>query len=88
MSSAVYVEVQGGRKRQNARKAVDMVEYTNSRISAVIDEHIHHAIHRQMLKDRLIDGMTYEQIAEKRDMSVRQIKNIIYKSTDKILKYL
>ena len=65
-----------------------MVDYTNSQISAVIDEHIHHALHRQMLKDRLIDGMTYEQIAEKHDMSVRQIKNIIYKSTDKILKYL
>ena len=65
-----------------------MVEYTNSRISAVIDEHIHHSLHRQMLKDRLIDGMTYEQIAEKHDMSVRQTKNIIYKSTDKILKYL
>ena len=65
-----------------------MVDYTNSQISSVIDEHIHHATHRQMLKDRLIDGMTYEQIAEKHDMSVRQIKNIIYKSTDKILKYL
>ena len=38
-----------------------MVDYTNSQISSVIDEHIHHAIHRQMLKDRLIDGMTYEQ---------------------------
>lgn len=65
-----------------------MVDYTNSQISSLIDEHIHHALHRQMLKDRLIDGMTYEQIAEKNDMSVRQIKNIIYKSTDKILKYL
>ena len=65
-----------------------MVDYTNSQISSVIDEHIHHAINRQMLKDRLIDGMTYEQIAEKHDMSVRQTKNIIYKSTDKILKYL
>ena len=65
-----------------------MVDYTNSQISSVIDEHIHHAPHRQMLKDRLIDGMTYEQIAEKHDMSVRQTKNIIYKSTDKILKYL
>ena len=65
-----------------------MVDYTNSQISSLIDEHNHHALHRQMLKDRLIDGMTYEQIAEKHDMSVRQIKNIIYKSTDKILKYL
>ena len=65
-----------------------MVDYTNSQSSSVIDEHIHHALHRKMLKDRLIDGMTYEQIAEKHDMSVRQTKNIIYKSTDKILKYL
>lgn len=65
-----------------------MVDYTNSQISSLIDEHIHHDLHRKMLKDRLIDGMTYEQIAEKHDMSVRQIKNIIYKSTDKILKYL
>ena len=65
-----------------------MVDYTNSQISSVIDEHIHHALHMKMLKDRLIDGMTYEQIAEKHDMSVRQTKNIIYKATDKILKYL
>ena len=65
-----------------------MKDYTNSQIIALIDEHIHHALHRQMLKDRLIDGMTYEQIAEKHDMSVRQTKNIIYKSTDKIIKYL
>ena len=65
-----------------------MVDYTNSQISFVIDEHIHHALHRQMLKDRLIDGMTYEQIAEKHDMSVRQTKNIIYKSMDRLIKYL
>lgn len=65
-----------------------MVDYTNSQISSVIDEHIHHALHRQMLKDRLIDGMTYEQIAEKHDITSRQTKNIIYKATEKILKYL
>ena len=65
-----------------------MVEYTNSQISSIIDEHIHHALHRQMLKDRLIDGMTYEQIAEKHDITDRQTKNIIYKATEKILKYL
>ena len=65
-----------------------MVDYTNSQISSVIDEHIHHALHRQMLKDRLIDGMTYEQIAEKHDITDRQTKNIIYKATEKILKYL
>ena len=65
-----------------------MKDYTNSQISSLIDEHIHHALHGKMLKDRLIDGMTHEQIAEKHDMSVRQTKNIIYKATDTILKYL
>ena len=65
-----------------------MVDYTNSQISSVIDEHIHHALHRQMLKDRLIDGMTYEQIAEKHDITDRQAKNIIYKSMDRLIKYL
>ena len=65
-----------------------MVDYTNSQISSVIDEHIHHALHRQMLKDRLIDGMTYEQIAEKHDITDRQTKNIIYKSMDRLIKYL
>ena len=39
-----------------------MVDYTNSQISSLIDEHIHHALHRKTLKDRLIDGVTYEQI--------------------------
>lgn len=65
-----------------------MVDYTNSQISSLIDEHIHHALHRQMLKDRLIDGMTYEQIAEKHDITDRQTKNIIYKSMDRLIKYL
>ena len=65
-----------------------MVDYTNSQISSLIDEHIHNALHRQMLKDRLIDGMTYEQIAEKHDITSRQAKNIIYKSMDRLIKYL
>ena len=65
-----------------------MVDYTNSQISSLIDEHIHNALHRKMLKDRLIDGMTYEQIAEKHDITARQTKNIIYKSMDRLIKYL
>ena len=65
-----------------------MVDYTNSQIASLIDEHIHHALHRKMLKDRLIDGMTYEQIAEKHDITARQTKNIIYKSMDRLIKYL
>ena len=65
-----------------------MVDYTNSQISSLIDEHIQHALHRKMLKDRFIDGMTYEQIAEKHDITARQTKNIIDKTMDRLIKYL
>lgn len=35
---------------------------------------------RMILKSRLIDGLTFEELAEKFDMSVRQIKKIVYDS--------
>ena len=56
-----------------------MKEYSNSEISKIIDEYIHNALYRDILKSRYIDGMTYEAIAEKYDRTPRQIKNIIYK---------
>ena len=65
-----------------------MVDYTNSQISSLIDEHIHHALHREMLKDRHIDGMTYERLAEKYDLSTQQVKNIVYKAIDRLEKHL
>ena len=64
-----------------------MIEYTNSAICAVIDEHIHSERNRAILKRRLIDGLTYEKLAEEFDMSVRQMKNIIAKEQEKVLKH-
>jgi len=56
-----------------------MIEYTNSQIAAVIDEHIHSERDRAILKRRLIDGICFEPLAEEFDMSVPQIKRIVYK---------
>ena len=53
--------------------------YTNSQIVAIIDEYVHNEKHRAILKRRFVDGICYEPLAEEFDMSVRQIKNIIYK---------
>ncbi len=64
------------------------MEYTNSEITNLIDEHIHSERDRAILKRRLVDGIRYEKLAENFDMSVRQIKNIVYKSEDKLFKYL
>ena len=62
------------------------MEYTNSAINAIIDEYIHSERDRAILKRRLIDGITYEKLAEEFDMSVRQMKNIIRKEQEKVLK--
>ena len=65
-----------------------MMEYTNSRISELISEYIHSERDRKIMMRRLIDGICFEPLAEEFDMSVRQIKNIVYKGSEKIFKHL
>ena len=67
-----------------------MKDYTNSQISALIDEHIHNQMHRTVMRLRFIDGMTYESIAEHPDVdrTPRQVANIISKNVLRIEKYL
>lgn len=41
---------------------------------------------REILKRRWCDGITYEGIAEEFALSVRQVKNIVYKSEQMLIK--
>ena len=65
-----------------------MIEYTNSQIKVVIDEYIHSARNRDILKRRLIDGICFEPLAEEFDLSVRQIQSIVYRGEDIIFSHL
>lgn len=56
-----------------------MREYTNPHIRKVIDDYIHNERDRKILVRRFIDGVCYEPLAEEFDLSVRQVKNIVYK---------
>lgn len=69
---------------------VNMKDYTNSQISALIDEHIHSERDRKILKYRFIDGCTYEAIAGKEDidLSPRHISSLISRNAAKLNKYL
>lgn len=62
-------------------------ELSTSEINHLIDEWIHNERDRQILKRRLIDGICYEPLAEEFDMSVRRIKDIVYKSKEKLLSH-
>ena len=59
-----------------------------SEIERLIDEWIFSERDRAILKRRLLDGICYEPLAEEFDLSVRQIKNIVYKSQRRIFKYV
>lgn len=50
----------------------------------IIDEYIFSERDRAILKRRLLDGVCFEPLAEEFDMSVRQIKNIVYKAQPRI----
>lgn len=64
------------------------VMYSNSRVEYLIDEYIHKERDRKILKRRLIDGICYEPLAEEFDMSVSQIKRIVYKGENIVFKLL
>lgn len=53
------------------------VSLTNSEIDRLISEQIHNERNRRIMHLRLVDGLTYERIAEAVEMSPRQIKNIV-----------
>lgn len=65
-----------------------MIEYSNTEITRVINEYIHNQRNRNLLLRRYVDGITLESLAEEFDLSVRQVKNIIYKNEDVIFKHL
>ena len=54
----------------------------------LIDEWIFNERNRTVLKRRLLDGITYERLAEEFDLSTQQAKNIVYKCQDLLSRHL
>ena len=65
-----------------------MNDWTNSEIDVAINEWIHSERDRKILHRRLVDGIFFEPLAEEFDLSVRQVKNIVYKGATKIFSKL
>jgi Mor family transcriptional regulator len=66
-------------------------DLSNSELANLIDEWVrglHADRNREILKDRLINGMLYEPLAEKHHLSVRAVQNIIYKTSEQLFKHI
>ena len=74
-----------------AALSAEGADLSRSQIEHLIDEWIigrNAARDRMILKRRLIDGITYEQLAEEFDLSVRQVKNIVYRHEDRMYSHI
>ena len=56
-----------------------MIEYTNSGISHIIDEHVHSERDRAIIKRRLIDGVSIERLAYEFNRSPRAMQTKVAK---------
>ncbi len=61
---------------------------SRSEIAFLIDEWIFNERDRAILKRRLLDGICFEPLAYEFDLSVRQIKNIVYKAEKELYKHI
>ena len=59
-----------------------------SAVEHLIDEWIFKERDRQILKRRLLDGVCYDQLTEEFSLSVRQVKNIVYRCEDRLFKHM
>lgn len=58
-----------------------------SELESLIDQWIMKKRDRDILKSRLLDGLTYEAIAEQYELSDRHVKRIVYKAEDRLFNH-
>lgn len=63
-------------------------ERAHDQIEQAIDQWIHNERHREVLKLKLLRGLTYEKVAEAVDMSAKGVQKIVYRSEDKLFRHL
>jgi DNA-directed RNA polymerase specialized sigma24 family protein len=60
------------------------IDFPRSKWEALVDEWIFDEEHRKMLKRNLLDGRTYEQLAEEFDCSREKVAKLIPKLQQKL----
>jgi len=61
--------------------------YSNYRVSALIDEYIHSARNREILRDKLCDDLSYDELADKYGLSYDRVKDIVCEGREEVFMY-
>ena len=65
---------------------MELYNLSRSDWEKLIDEWIFNEREREILKRRLLDGLTFEQLASEFNYSTQNIQRIIYKGTARLFK--
>lgn len=64
-------------------REISRTEYEN-----IISEWIHSERDRKIIRRKILDGITFEQLAEESDLSVNQVKRIVYHTKEIIMNHI
>lgn len=65
---------------------MNIASLSNYELANYIDEFVRGERNRAILKRRLIDEICFEPLAEEFDLSVPQIKRVVYKSQEQLFR--
>lgn len=66
----------------------NLIDMSRSEIENLIEQFYFVARDREILKSRWLDGLTFEEISGKHNISERQAKNIIRKNRENVLTHV
>lgn len=71
---------------------MNLEDYSRSDLERAIEEWVilkrHSQRNREILKRYMLDGIPFEPLSEEFGMSVRQVKNIVYKTQEQLFKHI
>lgn len=86
VTEQVYGETQGDRLKMQIPIDISKTDIVNAIDEWIVGQNAER--NRKLMYRRLIDGITYERLAEEFDLSVTQTKSIVYKCEKRIFKHI
>ncbi len=65
-----------------------MTDLSRDEIVWLIQQFVFSKRDRTIIYERLIDGLTFDQLSAKHNLSVRQVKNIVRKNKDAVFSHV
>jgi DNA-directed RNA polymerase specialized sigma24 family protein len=70
------------------KRSLDDFNLSRQQVLDLIDSYIFHERNRQVLRRRLLDGASYEELADEFGLSVNHVKSVCYTAIQKLSSHI